>query len=38
MFSEIGVEVSEQVYFTEFAGYSDPEIVERMLAKFDRSG
>ena len=36
MFSEIGVEVSEQVYFTEFAGYSDPEIVERMLAKYDR--
>lgn len=36
MFSEIGVEVSEQVYFSEFAGYSDPEIVERMLVKYDR--
>jgi beta-phosphoglucomutase len=36
MFSEIGVDVSEQLYFDEFAGYSDPEIVERMLIRFDR--
>ena len=35
MFAEIGIEVSEALYFAEFAGYSDPEIVERVL---DRSG
>jgi beta-phosphoglucomutase len=36
MFDEIGIEVSAQLYFDEFAGYSDPEIVERMLHRFDR--
>ncbi len=36
MFAEIGIEVSAQLYFDEFAGYSDPEIVERMLHRFDR--
>lgn len=36
MFSEIGIDVSEQLYLAEFAGYSDPEIVERMLTRFDR--
>ena len=34
MFSEIGIDVSEELYFAEFAGYSDPEIVERMLTRF----
>lgn len=36
MFQEIGIEVSADLYFAEFAGYSDPEIVERMLRWFDR--
>jgi beta-phosphoglucomutase len=36
MFEEIGIEVSDDVYFDEFAGYSDPEIVERMLHKYER--
>ena len=32
IFGEIGIEVTEERYFSEFAGYSDPEIVERVLA------
>ncbi len=36
MFAEIGIEVSADLYFAEFAGYSDPEIVERMLHRFGR--
>ena len=32
IFGEIGIEVTEERYFGEFAGYSDPEIVERVLA------
>ncbi len=35
MFSEIGIDVTEQLYLAEFAGYSDPEIVERMLTRFE---
>ncbi len=38
MFSEIGIEVSEELYFADFAGYSDPEIVERMLTRFQLDG
>jgi beta-phosphoglucomutase len=37
IFGEIGIEVSEERYFGEFAGYSDPEIVERVLAGAGRS-
>ncbi len=32
IFGEIGIDVTEERYFSEFAGYSDPEIVERVLA------
>ena len=32
IFGEIGIEVPSERYFSEFAGYSDPEIVERVLA------
>jgi len=38
IFAEIGIEVSRELYFGEYAGYSDPEIVERVLhrhARFD---
>src|SRR5689334_15679732 len=35
-FAEIGIDVDEALYFREFAGYSDPEIVERVLRWFDR--
>jgi beta-phosphoglucomutase-like phosphatase (HAD superfamily) len=37
IFGEIGIEVTEERYFGEFAGYSDPEIVERVLAGAGRS-
>jgi beta-phosphoglucomutase len=33
VFGEIGIEVTEERYFGEFAGYSDPEIVERILSE-----
>ena len=36
IFGEIGIEVTEERYFSEFAGYSDPEIVERVLADAGR--
>jgi beta-phosphoglucomutase len=36
IFAEIGIEVSRELYFGEFAGYSDPEIVERVLRRHDR--
>jgi len=36
IFGEIGIEVTEERYFGEFAGYSDPEIVERVLAAAGR--
>ena len=36
MFGEVGVDVDEDLYFQEFAGYSDIEIVERVLTHFDR--
>jgi HAD superfamily hydrolase (TIGR01509 family) len=38
IFAEIGIEVPASLYFEEFAGYSDPEIVERMLERFGRGG
>ena len=36
IFAEIGIEVSRELYFGEYAGYSDPEIVERVLQSHDR--
>jgi beta-phosphoglucomutase-like phosphatase (HAD superfamily) len=36
IFGEIGIEVTEKRYWGEFAGYSDPEIVERMLSETGR--
>lgn len=36
IFGEVGVEVTEERYFGEFAGYSDPEIVERILSESGR--
>jgi beta-phosphoglucomutase-like phosphatase (HAD superfamily) len=36
IFAEIGIEVSCELYFGEFAGHSDPEIVERVLRRHDR--
>jgi beta-phosphoglucomutase len=36
IFGEVGIEVTEDRYFGEFAGYSDPEIVERILAEAGR--
>ena len=36
IFGEIGIEVTEERYFGEFAGYSDPEIVERILTETGR--
>jgi beta-phosphoglucomutase len=36
IFGEIGIEVTEERYFGEFAGYSDPEIVERVLSQTGR--
>ena len=37
IFGEVGIEVSEERYFGEFAGYSDPEIVDRVLAGAGRA-
>lgn len=36
IFGEVGIEVSRDLYFEEFAGYSDAEICERVLARFGR--
>ena len=36
IFAEIGIEVPRELYFDEFAGYSDPEIVERVLDSHGR--
>jgi beta-phosphoglucomutase len=36
IFGEVGIEVTEERYFGEFAGYSDPEIVERILTETGR--
>ena len=36
IFGEIGIEVTEERYWGEFAGYSDPEIVERILTETGR--
>ena len=36
IFAEIGIEVSRELYFGEYAGYSDPEIVERVLDRHGR--
>ncbi len=33
IFGEVGIEVTEERYFGEFAGYSDPEIVDRVLSE-----
>src|SRR4051812_15672782 len=38
MFAEVGIDVPASLYFERFAGYSDPEIVERVLAHFGRHG
>jgi beta-phosphoglucomutase len=38
IFAEIGIDVPPSLYFDEFAGYSDPEIVERMLERHGRGG
>ncbi len=38
MFGEVGIAVPASLYFEEFAGYSDPEIVDRVLARFGRNG
>jgi beta-phosphoglucomutase len=34
IFGEVGIAVPASLYFEEFAGYSDPEIVDRVLARF----
>jgi beta-phosphoglucomutase len=36
IFGEIGIEVTVERYFGEFAGYSDPEIVDRVLTDAGR--
>lgn len=36
IFAEVGIEVSERLYFDEFAGYSDPEIVHQMVERTGR--
>jgi beta-phosphoglucomutase len=36
IFLEVGIDVRASLYFEEFAGYSDPEIVDRVLAHFGR--
>jgi len=36
IFGEIGIDVTEERYYGEFAGYSDPEIVERILTEAGR--
>ena len=36
IFGEIGIDVTEERYWGEFAGYSDPEIVERVLCDAGR--
>ena len=33
IFGEVGIEVTEERYFGEFAGYSDPEMVDRVLSE-----
>jgi len=38
MFAEVGIDVPAQLYFSDFAGYSDPEIVDRVLERFGRGG
>ena len=37
IFAEAGIEVTERLYFDEFAGYSDPEIVHQVLGRLGRS-
>jgi len=36
IFGEAGIEVGRDLYFEEFAGYSDAEICERVLGRFGR--
>jgi beta-phosphoglucomutase len=38
IFGEVGIGVPASLYFEEFAGYSDEEICERVLARFGRDG
>ena len=37
IFGEAGIQVTEQTYWDEYAGFSDPEIVRRVLARAGRS-
>ncbi len=37
IFGEAGIQVTEQAYWDEYAGFSDPEIVRRVLARAGRS-
>ena len=37
IFGEVGIAVSEREYWDVYAGYSDPEIVRRVLARANRS-
>jgi beta-phosphoglucomutase len=36
IFADIGIDVPRELYFGEYAGYSDPEIVERVLLRHSR--
>ena len=38
IFDEIGIEVTEQLYFEQYAGYSDPEICADVTARHGRGG
>jgi beta-phosphoglucomutase len=38
IFGEVGIHVSRELYFEEFAGYSDAEICDRILERFGRTG
>jgi HAD superfamily hydrolase (TIGR01509 family) len=38
IFSEIGIAVTEQLYFEEYAGYSDPEICADVVRRHGRDG
>lgn len=37
-FGEVGIDVPASLYFEEFAGFSDPEIVQKVLERFGRGG
>jgi HAD superfamily hydrolase (TIGR01509 family) len=38
IFGEIGIEVTEELYFDEYAGYSDPEICTDVVQRHGRGG